>query len=165
MDLGLTYKGALRNVDAFADASLGSAEGGFSVTGYIVRVYGDPVLWRTKKQKLPASSSSEAEYFSLSTCSKDTIITVGLLERLTKRNYRPAIIFGDNRPSIAQAKTPGAPKLKHVENLNYHYVRDMVSRKNVELRWVGSAHQLADTFTKALAAGKFLEFRKGLLNE
>lgn len=79
-------------------------------------------------------------------CCKDVIITLGLPERLTKRNYRPAVVYGDNKPAIAQAKTPGAAKLKHVENLNYHCVKDMVAQKKILLNWVKTDDQLADIY-------------------
>lgn len=163
--LGLVYRGLTEKVNAYADASVGTAEEGCSIAGYVIQVYGDPVLWRCKKQALPAGSSPEAEYFALSLCSKDAVVTVALLERLTKRVYRPATILGDNRPSISQAKTPGTPKLRHVQKLNYHCVRDMVTQKRVQLRWVESKKQLADVLTKSLAVDKFEGFRNLLFNK
>ena len=98
-------------------------------------------------------------------CAKETvIITSGLLERLTKQVYCPSTIYSHNQPAIVLAKSPGAPKLSHVTNLNFHIIRNYVQNNKIALNFVRSANQPADTLTKPLAAEKFKEHRKFLLN-
>ena len=41
----------------------------------------------------------------------------------------------------------------------YHFIRDHVHNKEVELHYVKSQDQVADIFTKALAAGNFTRMR------
>ena len=48
---------------------------------------------------------------------------------------------------------------KHVE-MQYHYVRDMVQRRGVELQFVPTDEQVAGVMTKSLVQGKFEGLQK-----
>ena len=50
---------------------------------------------------------------------------------------------------------------KHME-MRYHYVRDMVQRRAMELQFVPTDEQVADVLMKPLVQGKFEGFRKML---
>lgn len=52
-------------------------------------------------------------------------------------------------------------RTKHVD-VCYHLIRDCVEKQQVVVRYVPSAEQLADGFTKALARDAFTRFREGL---
>ena len=51
---------------------------------------------------------------------------------------------------------------KHIE-IDFHFVRERVAKKQLQVRLIGSKDQLADGFTKALSSIKFEDF-KGNLN-
>jgi histone deacetylase 1/2 len=53
-------------------------------------------------------------------------------------------------------------RAKHIE-IDFHFVRERVARKQLQIRFVSTEDQLADGFTKALPQRKFAEF-KGNLN-
>ena len=52
-------------------------------------------------------------------------------------------------------------KLKHIE-IKYHYIRDMVQRGAVKLKYVAKEEQIADVLTKPLARVKFEYFKEKL---
>jgi hypothetical protein len=52
-------------------------------------------------------------------------------------------------------------RTKHIE-IDYHFVRERVASKELEIRFVPSRDQIADGFTKALAARSFEEFKRNL---
>ena len=52
-------------------------------------------------------------------------------------------------------------KLKNIE-IKYHYIRDMVHRGAMKLRYVAMNKQIADILTKPLARVKFEYFREKL---
>ena len=52
-------------------------------------------------------------------------------------------------------------KSKHIE-IKYHYIRDMVQRGAVKLRYVATDEQTTDVLTKPLARVKFEYFRENL---
>ena len=52
-------------------------------------------------------------------------------------------------------------KLKNIE-IKYHYIRDMMQRGAVKLKYVATDEQIADVLTKPLARVKFEYFREKL---
>ena len=74
----------------------------------------------------------------------------------------PIPLFGDNQGSIFLASNPVQEKrIKHID-LRYHFIRDTIASKRVELFFVEGAHNPADLFTKNLGRVKFLKFREQL---
>jgi histone deacetylase 1/2 len=49
-------------------------------------------------------------------------------------------------------------RTKHVE-VDYHFVRDRVAKKEIQIRFISSQDQLADVFTKPLHTSSFIAFR------
>jgi hypothetical protein len=47
---------------------------------------------------------------------------------------------------------------KHIE-IKYHYIRDMVHRKKLHIKYISTHEQIADIFTKPLSKTKFEYFR------
>jgi hypothetical protein len=47
--------------------------------------------------------------------------------------------------------------MKHIE-IDYHFVRDRVVQKLLDVWFIGTDDQLADGFTKALPHGRFNDF-------
>jgi hypothetical protein len=74
----------------------------------------------------------------------------------------PILLYGDNQGSIFLASNPVQEKrIKHID-LCYHYIRDVVCLKQVELFFIEGAENPADMFTKNLGYIKFLKFREQL---
>lgn len=49
-------------------------------------------------------------------------------------------------------------RTKHVE-IQYHYIRDMVQRNTVQLKYIGTDEETTNFLTKPLAQVKFAYFR------
>jgi hypothetical protein len=52
-------------------------------------------------------------------------------------------------------------RMKHVE-IDYHFVRDRVVKKLLDVRFISTDDQLVDGFTKALPQNRLLEFQRNL---
>jgi hypothetical protein len=52
-------------------------------------------------------------------------------------------------------------KSKHIE-IKYHYIRDMVERKEVHVQYLPTHEHIADIFNKPLATTMFKYFRERL---
>ena len=64
-------------------------------------------------------------------------------------------IWCDNLSAIAIASNPVFhARTKHVE-VDYHYVREKVVNKELQVLFVHTADQVADIFTKGLSASRF----------
>ena len=70
----------------------------------------------------------------------------------------PLKLYTDNQGAIDTANQDHYQKrMKHVA-LHYHYVRDLVKKKQVELVYKPSQEMIADSLTKGLGLGKFKDF-------
>jgi hypothetical protein len=77
-------------------------------------------------------------------------------------NSLPSRFFGDNQGAIFLASNPVQEKrIKHID-LCYHFIRDVIQNKQVELFFIEGANNPADLFTKNLGHIKFLKFREQL---
>ena len=52
-------------------------------------------------------------------------------------------------------------RTKHIE-VDYHFVRERVARKALDIRFISTHDQLADVLTKSLATPLFIKFRDNL---
>ena len=74
----------------------------------------------------------------------------------------PIPLFGDNQGSIFLASNPVQEKhIKHID-LRYHFIRDTIQTRQVELYFIEGAQNPADMFTKNLGRIKFHQFREYL---
>ena len=132
-----------------------------STTGYMIKLAGAIFSWNSRAQKTVALSSTEAEYMSLSDTSRQLIWVKSLMSELGIE-LAPIPLFGDNQGSIFLASNPVQEKrIKHID-LRYHFIRDVIKTKQVELFFVEGTQNTADLFTKNLGRIKFLKFREQL---
>jgi hypothetical protein len=153
------------DVCAFADADWANDKGDRrSVTGWVAKLNGDPVSWSSKKQRVVALSTCEAELYAESAAIQEVLWLRGLMEELGLHTQTGSTVFGDNQSAIAVSQNGvKGERTKHVD-VKYHFVTETVERGEVRLRWVPTAEQQADIFTKALAAPAFLHLRRQLMS-
>ncbi len=74
----------------------------------------------------------------------------------------PVVIYCDNISSILLANNSVYhARTKHIE-VHYHFIREKVLAKEIDLIHVSTEDQVADIFTKALGTDKLRKFRKML---
>jgi len=74
----------------------------------------------------------------------------------------PIIIYCDNISSILFANNlVYHARTKHIE-VHYHFIREKVLAKEIDLIHVNTENQVANIFTKALGIDKLRKFRKML---
>ncbi len=74
----------------------------------------------------------------------------------------PVVIYCDNISSILFANNlVYHARTKHIE-VHYHFIREKVLVKEIDLIHVSTEDQIADIFTKALGTDKLKKFRKML---
>ncbi len=75
----------------------------------------------------------------------------------------PVVIYYDNISSILLANNPVYhARTKHIE-VHYHFIREKVIAKEIDLIHVNTEDQVVDFFTKALGTDKLKKFRKMLV--
>ncbi len=74
----------------------------------------------------------------------------------------PVVIYCDNISSILLANNPVYHvRTKHIE-VHYHFIREKILTKEIDLIHVSTEDQVVDIFTKALGTNKLRKFRKML---
>ena len=81
------------------------------------------------------------------------------MKDLHNEQVKPTVIHEDNQSAICIAQnTQYHGKTKHID-IKYHFVREKVSDRTVELRYCPTSDMLADMLTKGLTRDKFTQLR------
>jgi hypothetical protein len=108
----------------------------------------------SKKQSIIALSSMESEYIALSEAGREACWFRSLYRELGFPQEKPSLIRGDNNRSIAMVRNPQFhKKSKHIAT-KWHWIRDMVESKEIEIESCRDPEQTADVLTKPLARPK-----------
>lgn len=108
-------------------------------------------------------SSTEAEYCALATIVAELSWLRILFKELKIFLSHIPVLWCDNVFAIALSANPIFHSYtKHLE-VDYHYVREKVLRKDLCVGFVSGKDNLADVFTKPLPAPLFLLLRQKLL--
>lgn len=107
-------------------------------------------------------SSTEAEDKSLANATAKVMWIQKLLEELGIPHPRAARLWCDNIGATYLSANPVFhARTKHIE-IDYHFVRERVAAKLLDIRFISTADQLADGFTKALPEKSVVKFRNNL---
>ena len=164
--LGLCYHGPPSDLHGFADATWGSKQPKpYSVGGYVFRLNGAAVSWKTKKQTRIALSSAEAEYMSLCEATRECIYLRHLLRDMGIAPTGPTEMFEDNQPCIHIANNPvTSSRTKHVD-LSYHFIRESIQDGAIKVVYCPTTEMIADEMTKILARPQHEKLRALIMGE
>ena len=123
---------------------------GRSVTGMISFLGSTPLTWMSKKQKSVQTSTFGAEFTALKQAVDEAVTLRYHLRSMGIKVMRPTTIYMDNMSVVLNATNPGSPLNKKCVALAYHFVREHVANKVVEIRKIDSTDNYADPFTKPM---------------
>ena len=141
----------------------GDTESRRSTMGYVYCLNRATVSWSSKRAKIVAVSSTEAEYVALSNASKQAIWMkrfINDLQALDRIDTLP--MLGDNTSSIKMTKNDEFHgQTKHID-IQHHFIRELVERNEISIDYINTKDMLADDFTKALGKPEFENHRARL---
>ncbi len=168
-ELGLTYQRQKTRENSFTvssevDSSWGDAESRKSTYGYLVRVQGCLIGWKTKVSDVIALSTSEAEFMGIAEVVKEMKYIRNVVD-FVGFQVKPLQVENDNQGALKMCQDYGSiRKTRHME-LRFFYVTGLVTSGEVEVKYKATKELVADALTKALAKPQFLELRKGMLSK
>ena len=159
--VGLRYEADSREMSGMSDSDWAVKH---STTGYIFNYSTAAISWASKKQATVALSSCEAEVVALSEGAKEGVYLRRFLEDLGFPSPLPTPIATDNTGAKALAYNPEHhERVKHVERRHF-YVRELVEDGLLTVPYVSTTSNMADFFTKPLAAAQFFALRNLIMN-
>lgn len=128
-----------------------------SYTGYIFELSGAAISWESRKQKVVALSTTEAEYIGISECCKEAIYLQNLHCEITGRFYT-IILYNDNQSAQKLLLNPVFHnKSKHID-IRFHFCKEIIARKLINVQYLCTAAMPADLLTKSLGSVKHKTF-------
>lgn len=166
-DYGLLYKCNVNkytnnevNIVGYCDADWGGdIDDRKSTTGYCIYVNECLVSWNSHKQPTIALSSAEAELMSACDVIKEIMWIKQLLCEMKCEVNTPIIVNIDNQSAMKIAENDiDHGRTKHID-IKYHFIKQHIKDKTIQLKWVSTQSQIADILTKGLSYETYNKFR------
>ena len=154
-------------LQAFSDASHAPSvhDQCRSISGYVVMLHGGAIAWRSHMQETVSTSATQSELIASSETAQEIVSDRYLLNTLAPDTVKnPTVMWEDNQGArfIATNIVNCSERLKHV-HVRYHFVRECITNGDIEMRYIPTGLQLADSFTKNLGRTQFARMRSAFM--
>jgi hypothetical protein len=120
------------------------------------------ISWSARKQATVSRSSTEAEYKAIANATAEIMWIQTLLKEIGIQVPATAKLWCDNLGAKYLSSNPVFhARTKHIE-VDYHFVRERVLRRLLQVDFVPTGDQVADGFTKAITVRQLENFKHNL---
>ena len=143
-----------------------------SRTGFVLTLFGCPVIFQSKLQKEVTLSSTAAEYVAFSMAMRELLPMRRLLEEIgTKLNLEvlktslvQSTVFEDNQGCLSLVNVRKMSTRNKYLSLKYHFFQEQIGEsKGIVAKYISTDIQKADIFTKGLPSSQFQKIRMLLM--
>ncbi|KAE9587483.1 putative RNA-directed DNA polymerase [Lupinus albus] len=156
-DFGIFYKKSEGPIlTGFTDSDYaGDVDDRRSTSGHVFMMGSSAISLASKKQQVVTLSTTEAEFIAAATSACQAIWLRRILEDLHFYQHGPTVIHCDNSSTIKLSRNPILHGRSKRIDVRYHFLRDLVTDKTIDLVYCRSEDQVADILTKPLKAEAF----------
>ena len=172
-DKGLEYSSTTGVLEAWSDASFRDCQDSTSTAGYVIKLFGDVIAWRSHKQNYVTLSTCQAEYLAMSDACQELVSLDKSIRYIIGKTLFPVTIWCDNRSAGDCTKMDGSHKLKtfdnnlkniesilnkreetgkrpHMAETHGDFVKQCVDEGKTTVKWIATKENVADIMTKPL---------------
>lgn len=124
-----------------------------SQSGYIFKLNGSAVSWKSTLQSVVALSTTEAEYIALTEVVKEGKWLKGVLGDFGVEQDKVRVMCDSSSAICLSKHQLFHERSKHID-VRLHFIRDEIASGEVEVVKVGTEDNAADALTKALPVSK-----------
>ena len=148
---------------AFIDADwAGCPDDCHSQSGHCLYLGPNLISWISKKQAIVSKSSTESEYHGIAYATAEVTWIQSLLKELQVSLAKPPILWCDNLGATYLTANPiFHAYIKPIE-IDFHFVREKVANKDIDIHFISSWDQTADIMTKPLGIARYTLLRNKL---
>lgn len=139
--------------------------------GYIIKLSGCPLVWKSQLMSSICLSTAEAEYYSLSIALRALMPVKRLIEEMVKMLELPfatemdtihTTVREDNQAALSLAVNQRITSRTRHYLARWHFFWEIVNdpKQNIEIVYCPTSEQEADYLTKGLDYETFVKFRK-----
>jgi hypothetical protein len=129
------------------------------ITGFLLTLYGSPVLWGSRRQPIVTKSTMAAEHVAASQATDEVLHFMKLEKDLgIEQDCIPVLLKQDNQATARSLVNPIEDGKSKYLDIHFHYVRERIQKGEIVVEWVDTNSMLADAFTKPLGPLKLKKF-------
>jgi hypothetical protein len=139
----------------YTDADMaGDIDSRKSTSGFLITFSGGAVSWQSKLQKCVALSTTEAEFIATTEACKEMLWMKQFLHELGQEQQK-YVVHCDSQSAIHLSKNSSFhSRSKHID-VRYHWIRDMLDSKQLQLEKIHTDDNCSDMMTKSLPKDKY----------
>ena len=138
-----------------------------SIGGHVLYFGTSMIVWNSKTQKgILALSSTESEYIEMAMAIRQVLYLQPIfIELRFERIHETTVIFGDNRPAIfSMGNESSKSRTKHMD-VRLKFCGEVLKQGLLKIKYVPTAANIADIFTKPLPSPRFRLLRDELVSD
>lgn len=153
------------NTVIYVDSSWGNSKDDRKGTGgHLVMINKCPITWQSKRHTTTPLSSTEAEFYALTTAVREALFLKQWF-RVYKGLNITIDIKCDNQGAIHMSDhTTDHNRTKHID-IKYYFIREHIRKNKLSISYIRTTDQLADILTKAMPAPNFKRLSKLVLDQ
>ncbi|WAR61616.1 hypothetical protein PtB15_12B306 [Puccinia triticina] len=135
-------------VECFVDANWGGPNSRLSY-GVLLRLYGAPIMWVSRRLVTVASSTCQTKYMALGHATRHALWIRNLLSDILGAQFKVKI-FCNNQLAVKIGCEDASNKRTHHIGRDFYVTNQALFEKKTSLEWIPGKDQIADVLTKAL---------------